>query len=394
MADELIDLGVLEANVTGGEPLLRRDLVLEVLEKLTAAGLGVVLSTNGWFVDAALADRLAALPGLRVYLSIDGAAPSVHDGARGVPGSWRRAVTAANLLLERDVTVEVVSVVTPDNVAQVPDFLEAMAALGVAGISLAPVQPIGAASRSRRWVADRRRIDAAVSAFQGLHGERPNVRVRRQVEAALRAYRHRVPRAMLLRPNGKVRIDSLNPFVFGDATRDGLAECWRQIATRWDDPDVTRWARDASHGDGVVAYRDGDVEVEGGARTSEPPPSAPAPASATQQAVTAAELAEARTEVDLLAASRRYRLGEVRWVDDVNGTRLVRVRDSNALVRLNRTAGAVMDACDGGTVADAAARLAAGYPGEDPERLRNDATASLERLLADRIIRPALAPAR
>ena len=69
---EVIDSGVIEAVVTGGEPLLRRDLTLDTVDRLTASGVMVTLNTNGWFVDEEVADRLAA-SGARVHVSIDGA---------------------------------------------------------------------------------------------------------------------------------------------------------------------------------------------------------------------------------------------------------------------------------------------------------------------------------
>src|SRR5438309_4133814 len=107
---DLIELGVIEAVVTGGEPLLRQALALELLEMLNSAGIQVSLNTNGWFVDAALARRFAALAALRVYVSIDGATPELHDRARGVPGRWRRAARAVALLVGHGVRVQVVHV--------------------------------------------------------------------------------------------------------------------------------------------------------------------------------------------------------------------------------------------------------------------------------------------
>src|SRR3954465_15154756 len=53
-----LQLGIAEAVVTGGEPFLRRELTLGVVETLAEAGVGVTLNTNGWFVDAAGAERL------------------------------------------------------------------------------------------------------------------------------------------------------------------------------------------------------------------------------------------------------------------------------------------------------------------------------------------------
>ena len=393
VVDDALALGIVEAVVTGGEPLLRRDLTLAVVERLAGAGVGVVLNTNGWFVDDDIADRLAALPGLRVFVSIDGAAPVVHDAARGVTGSWRRAVRAAHLLLERGVEVQVVHVVTPDNLEHLPSFLSGMALLGVGGVALAPVQPMGAAGRSARWTVDRRDIEGVVRTFRGTHGDALPVRVRGDVSYGLETYASRVPRALLVRPNGKVRTESSNPFVFGDAIEDGLSECWAQIRRRWDDPAVTRWARESGgrklHRASLVAYRDGDVDVGGGARTAALPADAAAPAAVGQPDLTPEDLADARTELTRLAASRRYRLGDVRWSDDVDGARLVRIRWSGSTMRLNRTAGAVMDACTDGTIADATDRLIRSYPDEDPERLRRDASVSLRRLLDAGVVRPA-----
>ena len=55
-----LELGIVEAVVTGGEPFLRRELTLEVIEDLAGAGVGVTLNTNGWFVDDEVARRLGA----------------------------------------------------------------------------------------------------------------------------------------------------------------------------------------------------------------------------------------------------------------------------------------------------------------------------------------------
>src|SRR3954447_127351 len=53
-----LELGIVGALVPGGEPFLRRELTLEAVETLAAAGVGVTLNTNGWFVDEEIAARL------------------------------------------------------------------------------------------------------------------------------------------------------------------------------------------------------------------------------------------------------------------------------------------------------------------------------------------------
>lgn len=396
IAEEALDLGVVEAVVTGGEPLLRRDLALDLVARLTDAGVAVVLNTNGWFIDERVADRLATADGLRVYVSVDGAAPGLHDAARGVPGSWGRATRAVHLLLERGVQVRVVHVLTPDNAPHLPEFLQAMAELGVRTLAIAPVQQLGAAARSGRWAVDRRAAESTVREFRKAEGDRIEVGLRGELTRAFEYYEGRVPRSLLVRPNGQVRIDSVNPFAFGHALRDGLAGCWTQIREHWDDPEIRRWASDSGrrkpHQAELVAYRDGDVSLAsaGGARTAVLAADARPPAALPQEPVTQDDLAEARAGLARLAASRRYRLGDVRSGTDLNGARLVRVRTSGTTLKLNRTAGAVMDACADGTLEDATARLVASYPSEEPERLARDAAASVARLLDARVIRPAL----
>jgi MoaA/NifB/PqqE/SkfB family radical SAM enzyme len=397
IVDEALGLGVVEAVVTGGEPLLRRELALDVVARLTGAGAGVVLNTNGWFIDEQVADQLALADGVRVYVSVDGAAPALHDGARGVPGSWGRATRAVHLLLERGVPVQVVHVLTPDNAEHLPALLAAMAALGVRTLAIAPVQQLGAGARSGRWAVDRRVVERTVAAFQKAEGDRIDVHLRGEVAIGLENYTDRVPRSILVRPSGQVRIDSVNPFTFGHALRDGLEACWERIREQWNTPEITGWAVESSrhrpHQAKLVAYRDGDVTLasEGGARTAVLPESAPTPAAVPQQPVTAGQIAGARASLARLAASRRYRLGDVRAGADLDGGRLVRVRSSGTTLRLNRSAGAVMDACAGGTLEDATAGLVARYPGEDADRLARDAAASVARLLDARVIRPALA---
>ena len=164
IVSQAIELGLIEAVVTGGEPLLRRELTLETVERLTAAGMMVTLNTNGWFLDAEAADRLAGA-GVRVHVSLDGASAELHDASRGVPGSWRRAVQAIDLMLARGGRVQVAHVVTPRNEATFDEFLEQMRVLAPTSVRVVPVGLLGAAAREGRWGVDFERVHATVGHF-------------------------------------------------------------------------------------------------------------------------------------------------------------------------------------------------------------------------------------
>ena len=87
--DELHDLQVFYVNIGGGEPMLRRDF-FEIVEYAIDHHVGVKFSTNGTFIDADAARRLAAMDYLDVQISLDGADAAINDPVRG-EGSYAAA---------------------------------------------------------------------------------------------------------------------------------------------------------------------------------------------------------------------------------------------------------------------------------------------------------------
>jgi MoaA/NifB/PqqE/SkfB family radical SAM enzyme len=265
---ESLELGIGEAVITGGEPLLRREVALEAIERIDAAGVDrIVLNTNGWFIDDAVADSLARAKSLHVHVSIDGPTPELHDAARGVPGSWRRAVRAADLLLARGARVRVLHVITPQNQHALPEFLDAMWSLGVRDLSLTPVVPVGAASRSGGWTVNRLRMYRQVRSFVLRTGGEARVTLENGFAGRLTTRNH-TPTSFMIRPNGAFLADSNHPFSFGDAGAQPLAECWEALREGWTDERVRRWIDRVPRNRRIpqmelVPYRDDEVAVAG-----------------------------------------------------------------------------------------------------------------------------------
>ncbi len=78
MLDELRRLQVFYVNVGGGEPMIRRDF-FQLVEYAVDHGIGVKFSTNGTYLDAAAARRLAAMDYLDVQISLDGVDAATND---------------------------------------------------------------------------------------------------------------------------------------------------------------------------------------------------------------------------------------------------------------------------------------------------------------------------
>jgi radical SAM protein with 4Fe4S-binding SPASM domain len=83
--------------LTGGEPLLRRD-ILEIVRRAAERGLWVVVGTNGVSITENLARRLAEAGARGLSLSLDALDPDRHDRFRNVRGAWRNTVEGAQIL--------------------------------------------------------------------------------------------------------------------------------------------------------------------------------------------------------------------------------------------------------------------------------------------------------
>jgi mycofactocin biosynthetic radical S-adenosylmethionine protein MftC len=139
--DELRDLQVFYINIGGGEPMVRRDF-FELVEYSVGNGIGVKFSTNGAFIDAEKAKRLASMDYLDIQISLDGVDAATNDAIRGV-GSYDMARTAMDHLAAANFGPFKISVVaTRQNVPQLDQF-KALADSYGAQLRLTRLRPSG-----------------------------------------------------------------------------------------------------------------------------------------------------------------------------------------------------------------------------------------------------------
>jgi radical SAM protein with 4Fe4S-binding SPASM domain len=142
LIDTLSEMKVSCFRVTGGEPLMRKDM-LDVLSYATEKGLTTSLATNGYLVDEKTAEKIVKTGVSLVQVSIDGTAQA-HNFVRNDPKSFERAVSAVEYLKESSCPkVSVASTVMPCNLGTLKDLREILIEKNADFWNIGTVMPAG-----------------------------------------------------------------------------------------------------------------------------------------------------------------------------------------------------------------------------------------------------------
>jgi len=128
--------------ISGGEPLMRKD-VFELAAYGSAAGLRIVLGTNGTLLDAGAVRALAGAGVRRLSVSLDGPDQSSHDSFRGVPGAFDRALQGLDEARRQGLPFQVNTTVTARNAGALPEMLSLVSDLGAVAWDLFMLVPTG-----------------------------------------------------------------------------------------------------------------------------------------------------------------------------------------------------------------------------------------------------------
>ena len=144
----LWEVGVPHVCFTGGEPMLREDLV-ELVRYAEEQGLVTGLLTDGRRLrEREILDGLL-LAGLdHIQITLASHRPEVHDGIVGRAGAWEEADAGLRNALDGDVYVVVHIVVTPVNADSIVETVAYLAGLGVPAVALS--SPLRVASEEER----------------------------------------------------------------------------------------------------------------------------------------------------------------------------------------------------------------------------------------------------
>lgn len=145
---EISDIKPFNLCFSGGEPLIRKELLLKSAKILSSKGIRISLVTNGCFINREIAKDLKVAGVFDIEVSIDGATPETHERLRGVKGSFNKALKALENLHEVDFpTYEASFVVTKFNIDELEEIISLLEKIQVPALFIRPMLIIGTAEK-------------------------------------------------------------------------------------------------------------------------------------------------------------------------------------------------------------------------------------------------------
>ena len=185
-------MGVLQADLTGGEPLARPDLA-EIIRAARAAGLYVSLITSGMPLDERRLEELVQAGLDHLQLSFQGPRPEASvefGGAR--PGTHEQKVRVAHWVKKFRIGFTLNFVIHRENIDQLGEMVALTEEIGPGRVEFANVQYYGWAFTNReRLLPTREQLDKSI---QVLKCAEERLRGRVRVEYVVPDYYARYPK--------------------------------------------------------------------------------------------------------------------------------------------------------------------------------------------------------
>lgn len=137
-------------NITGGEPLMRKDL-FEITGYADSLGFKWGLVTNGMLITDDVISKMKETHMSTITISLDGM-KKTHEEFRHVPGSFDRIISAIERLKKDDFVehIQVTFIATKNNIFELPEVYRLLSMLEIDSLRISGIDPIGRAKDNEK----------------------------------------------------------------------------------------------------------------------------------------------------------------------------------------------------------------------------------------------------
>lgn len=136
-------------SVTGGEPLVRKDL-FEVMKYASDLGFNWGMTTNGILITDKIIEKMKETKMSTISISLDGV-KLIHDKFRGVDGSFEKIIENIKKLKNATFlnSIQITTVVNKTNINQLDELYEIIKELKINSWRILNIEPIGRAEDNK-----------------------------------------------------------------------------------------------------------------------------------------------------------------------------------------------------------------------------------------------------
>lgn len=249
LIDDICEVGAVGFCFCGGEPLLRKDLVLKSAKRLKNAQIkNISLVTNGLLMTEELARELIDSGVSNIQYSLDGSTAETHETLRNMKGSFQKTLNAIKILNKLDFKPGIAFTPTSFNIHQFKELCEMLNnEYKVSEVRSQPLMPMG------RGDDNQNSIQATVMQYRQLIRDIQEIKYKKypfKVEygdpiSHLLVYpnTNTVATAIMIRANGNIVASTYLPLVVGNIRNNSIIDYWNKgLSDIWSKKIVKKFA--------------------------------------------------------------------------------------------------------------------------------------------------------
>lgn len=249
----------------GGEPLLRKELILTVSHKVKGFVPNLSIVTNGYLLDEKVLTQLIDSGINRIQLSIDGITKKTHEYLRGKKESLDRVFNALDSCIKSGKLKELLICFTPTsfNVCEFPQLVDCLVLKGVNKIRVQPLMLTGRAETHVEQIKPKQyQYDQLFNYFEiakRKYGEN-SVEWGDPVDHIIRfrQYLSKLCTNLIIKSNGNIVASPYIPISFGNIRRHGIEKYWATgLEKIWQHPKLQSYASKINVVDDIGKHVDG-----------------------------------------------------------------------------------------------------------------------------------------